>query len=272
LYGTLTQLEIVWERRLSPPRNIPINTLYYMSKTTQPIQKIKGRSKKYSSNAAKIAELTKNEVVDIQKAVETLYTLEHSNFKDGVSVELHVKLNINPTKSDQFVRGNLVLPHGTGKKTTIAAFVTEGNVEKAKKAGAQIVGGEDLIEELKNSGKINFDIAIAEQEMMKKLPVIARLLGTAGVMPNPKTGTVGDNIEEMITLIKKGKVDFKNDKSGNIHILCGKLNDDFTIEKIVENVTVALDAVEKAKPEAVKKKFVISAHLACSMSPSVKIA
>ena len=242
-----------------------------MPKNTNSIIKIKGRSKKYSANVAKITESTKNEVVDIKKAVEVLYTLEHSNFKESVSVELHVKLNINPTKSDQFVRGNLVLPHGTGKKLTIAAFVTEGNIELAKKAGAQIAGSDDLIEEIKNSGKINFDIAVAEQEMMKKLPLIARLLGTAGVMPNPKTGTVGDNIEEMISLIKKGKVDFKNDKSGNIHILCGKINKDFDIEKIVENVTAALDAVEKSKPEAVKKKFVISAHLACSMSPSVRI-
>jgi large subunit ribosomal protein L1 len=248
------------------------NYHYIMSKTNQTIIKIKGRSKKYSSNIAKITQLTKNETVTIQKAVETLYALEHPSFKDGSSVELHVNLNINATKSDQFVRGNLVLPHGTGKKITIAAFVTEANIELAKKAGADIVGSDELIEELKNSGKINFDIAIAEQEMMKKLPVIARLLGTAGVMPNPKTGTVGDNIEEMISLIKKGKVDFKNDKSGNIHVLCGKLNKDFTIEKIVENVTAAFEAIEKSKPEAVKKKFVISAHIACSMSPSIKIA
>lgn len=247
-------------------------TTINMTKNNQKINKIKGRSKKYSANVAKVTELTKNEVVSIQKAVETLYSLEHPSFKDGSSVELHVKLNINPTKSDQFVRGNLVLPHGTGKKLTIAAFVTEGNIELAKKAGANIVGSDELIEEIKNSGKINFDIAVAEQEMMKKLPAIARLLGTAGVMPNPKTGTVGDNIEEMITLIKKGKVDFKNDKSGNIHILCGKINDDFSIEKIVENVTAAFESVEKSKPEAVKKKFVVSAHLACSMSPSVKIA
>jgi large subunit ribosomal protein L1 len=243
-----------------------------MSKSNQTIIKIKGRSKKYSSNVAKVTELTKNETVSIQKAVETLYALEHPNFKDGSSVELHVKLNINPTKSDQFVRGNLVLPNGTGKKLVIAAFVTEANIELAKKAGANIAGSDELIDEIKNSGKINFDIAVAEQEMMKKLPAIARLLGTAGVMPNPKTGTVGDNIEEMITLIKKGKVDFKNDKSGNIHVLCGKINSDFTIEKIVENVTAAFEAIEKSKPEAVKKKFVVSAHIACSMSPSVKIA
>jgi large subunit ribosomal protein L1 len=234
--------------------------------------RIPGRSKTYANNIQTIKEATGGNVVDISKAVETLLSLEHPKFKDGASVELHFNLNINPTKSDQFVRGNLVLPHGSGKKLKIAAFVTEASVAAAKKAGADIVGGDDLIEEIKKTNKIDFDIAIAQPDMMKKLPVIARVLGTAGVMPNPKTGTVGENIEEMITLIKKGKVDFKNDKSGNIHILVGKINKDFDVAKLVENIQSAMDAVEKAKPEAVKKKFVLSAHIAASMSPSIRIA
>jgi large subunit ribosomal protein L1 len=233
--------------------------------------KLIGRSKKYSANVAKIKELTAGKAVSIEKAVEVLYAIENPKFKDGVSVELHFNLNINATKSDQFVRGSLVLPHGNGKKVKIAAFVTEGNVASAKKAGAEVVGGEDLIEELKNSSKINFDIAVAEPEMMKKLPVIARLLGTAGVMPNPKTGTVGENVAEMIELIKKGKVDFKNDKTGNVHITCGKLNSDFDAAKLIENIKLAIETVEKSKPEAVKKKFVTSISLATTMSPSVTI-
>ncbi len=235
------------------------------------ITKIVGRSKKYSQNKAIVEKATKGAGISIQEAVGLLSTLDHAKFKEGVSVELHVKLNINPTKSDQFVRGSVVLPHGTGKKITIAAFVSEGSVDAAKKAGADIVGSEELIQELKDSGKINFDIAVAETSMMTKLPAIARLLGTAGVMPNPKTGTVGDNISDMIELIKKGKVDFKNDKSGNIHILAGKISDKFTQEQLIENITAAFDAVEKAKPDAVKKKFVTSAHIACSMSPSIKL-
>jgi large subunit ribosomal protein L1 len=235
------------------------------------IVKIAGRSKKYSQNKAIVEKATKGAGLAIPEAVELLRTLDHAKFKDGASVELHVKLNINPTKSDQFVRGNVVLPHGTGKKIVIAAFVSDGNVEAAKKAGADIVGSEDLIQELKDSGKITFDIAVAETSMMTKLPAIARLLGTAGVMPNPKTGTVGDNIGDMIELIKKGKVDFKNDKSGNVHILVGKISDKFTQEQLVENITSAIEAVEKAKPDAVKKKFVTSAHIACSMSPSIKL-
>jgi large subunit ribosomal protein L1 len=245
-----------------------ITKLYIMS---DKIIKIAGRSKKYSSNKTLIEKETKSEAVSIEKAVDLLLTLDQPKFKDGVSVELHFNLNINPTKSDQFVRGSVVLPHGTGKKVTIAAFVTEAKLDDAKKAGADIIGGEELVEEIKTSGKINFDIAVAEPAMMTKLPAIARLLGTAGVMPNPKTGTVGENIADMIELIKKGKIDFKNDKSGNVHILVGKISKAFTKEQLVENTTSAIEAIEKVKPEAVKKKFITAVHVACSMSPSIKI-
>ena len=108
--------------------------------------------------------------------------------------------------------------------------------------------------------------------MMKKIPAIARILGTAGVMPNPKTGTVGDNVEEMIKIILAGKIDFKNDKGGNLHIPCGKINKSFTVETIVQNIQAAIDAIEKAKPEAVKKKLIASAYISATMSPSIKIA
>jgi large subunit ribosomal protein L1 len=241
-----------------------------MSKTQQLKTK---RSKKYNSNQLKIqTALQGKEILELNQAVELLFNLDQPKFKEGPSIELHLKLSVNPTKSDQFVRSSVVLPHGTGKKIRIAAFVSADKVELAKKAGAQIVGGEDLIEQIKSDQKIDFDIAIAQPELMKKLPVIARLLGTAGVMPNPKTGTVGENVEEMINLIKSGKVDFKNDKTSNLHILCGKINGEFTAAKIVENVQAALDAVEKAKPEAIKKKYILSAHLATSQSPSIRIS
>jgi large subunit ribosomal protein L1 len=239
---------------------------------SEKILKISGRSKKYSANKALVDQATKSLPVSVEEAVGVLQSLTHPSFKNGVSVELHVNLNINPTKSDQFVRGSVVLPHGTGKKVKIAAFVSDAKADEAKKAGAEIVGGEDLIEEIKKTNKINFDIAVAEPAMMTKLPTIARLLGTAGVMPNPKTGTVGENISEIVELIKKGKVDFKNDKSGNIHILVGKISNEFSKEQLIENINSAIEAVEKVKPEAVKKKFFNTIHIACSMSPSVKIA
>jgi large subunit ribosomal protein L1 len=241
--------------------------------STNPTGTKKG-SKKYRANLEKIktklAE-TGTKTLSVEEAVNLLFDFDQPNFKDGPTVELHAKLNINPTKSDQLVRGSVVMPHGTGKKVKIAAFVTPQNVERAKKAGAELVGGEELIEEIKNTSKIDFDIAIAEPEMMKKLPPIARILGTAKVMPNPRTGTVGENIEEMIQTIQAGKVDYRNDKTGNVHIICGKINSGFDSAKILENVQAAINSLEKVKPEAVKKKYILSLHLASSLSPSIQI-
>lgn len=239
------------------------------------ITKLNNRSKKYSANYAKIQETLnaqKSQSLSVTDAVKTLTSLEQPNFKAGTTLEIHFKLNINATKSDQLVRSSVTLPNGTGKKVIIAAFVNPENVEIAKKAGADIVGSEDLVEEIKKNGKVNFEKAIAEPDMMKKLPTIARILGTAGVMPNPKMGTVGTNIAEMIELIKAGKVDFRNDKSGNVHFLVGKIGKDFTEEKLIQNVNAAIDAVEKTKPETIKKKFISSIHLCAAMSPSIRIS
>jgi large subunit ribosomal protein L1 len=242
-----------------------------MTNTT--INRTKKVSKKYAANLAKIKEATAGkDKLELKTAVETLFSLEQPKFKDGCMVELHVKLNINPTKTDQNIRSSVSLPNGIGKKITIAAFVTPDKVEAAKSAGATIIGGEELIEEIKTNGSVNFDRAIAVPEMMKKIPAIARILGTAGVMPNPKTGTVGENVEEMIKIILAGKIDFKNDKGGNLHIPCGKINKAFTVETIVQNIQAAIEAIEKAKPEAVKKKLIASAHISSTMSPSIKIA
>ncbi len=239
------------------------------------IIKLNNRSRKYSANFALIQDAiksNKNEIFSVESAVKTILSLEQPAFKDGSSLEIHFKLNINPTKSDQLVRNSVVLPHGTGKKVIVAAFVNPENADLAKKAGADIIGAEDLIEEIKQSGKVNFDKAIAEPDMMKKLPAIARILGTAGVMPNPKLGTVGTNIEDMIKIIKAGKVDFRNDKTGNVHFLLGKINKFFDEAKLIENVKSAIDAIEKCKPDVIKKKYIISIHLASTMSPSLRIA
>jgi large subunit ribosomal protein L1 len=230
------------------------------------------RSKKYLKNREALASLiAKNgsEVFEVEKAVEILQGLEKSNFKIAETVEIHFKLAINPTRSDQLVRSSVVLPNGTGKEVKIAAFVNPQNVELVKKLGVYRAGSDDLIEEIKTSGNVDFDKAIAEPDVMKKLPPIARVLGTAGVMPNPKTGTVGENLEEMINLIKNGKVDFRNDKSGNLHFSVGKLS--FENAKLIANILEAIDAVEKAKPEALKKKYVSSIHICSTMSPSIRI-
>jgi large subunit ribosomal protein L1 len=239
------------------------------------IIKLNKRSKKYSANFAKIQDAykaKKSEILTTPEAVEILLGLEQPNFKDGNSLEIHFKLNINPTKSDQIIRSSVSLPHGTGKTVTVAAFVNPENEAKAKSAGADLVGSDDLIEEIKKNGKVNFQKAVAEPDMMKKLPAIARILGTAGVMPNPKLGTVGTNIEEMIKLIKAGKVDFRNDKTGNIHFLVGKISKEFDAKKLVDNINLAIETIEKLKPETIKKKYISSIHLCTSMSPSIRIA
>jgi len=236
------------------------------------ITKLQGRSKKYSVNALRIKETLKDKtILTIPEAVDLLFSLEQPAFKDGQSVELHCKLAIDSTKSDQLVRSSVVLPNGTGRKVVVAAFVNSENVDKAKKAGADIVGSDDLVEKIKTDGKINFDKAIAEPEMMKKLAAIARILGVAGVMPNPKTGTVGSDIAGMIKTIKAGKVDFKNDKSGNLHFVCGKINKQFSPAKIVENIEAIVDSIEKAKPEAIKKKYILTIHLTSTISPSIRV-
>jgi large subunit ribosomal protein L1 len=237
------------------------------------ITKLPGRSKKYSANFIKIQEATKDKPqgLPLKEAVDLLLSLETSNYKDGSTVELHAKLNINPTKSDQTVRSSVSLPNGTGKKVLVAAFVSSDKEEEAKKAGADFVGGETLVEEIKKAGSINFDKAVASPSMMKNLAPIARILGVAGVMPNPKNGTMGENLEEMVKSIKAGKVDFKNDKSGNLHLICGKVNKSFDSAKLVENIESAMEAIKKAKPEAVKKKYILTVHLSASTSPSIKV-
>lgn len=224
-------------------------------------------SKSYKANKEKV----ENKMYSVKEAVALLADMKMPKFKNGVSVELHFKLNINPTKSDQLVRSSTTLPNGTGKTLKIAAFVTADTEADAKEAGADVIGGENLIEEIKKTGKIDFDAAVAEPAMMKKLGPIARILGTAGVMPSPKNQTVGTDMKEMILPLKKGKIEIKNDKTGNVHLLVGKF-EKMNQEQIVENIEHAIEAVEKAKPEVVKKKYIESIHVATTMSPSVKIS
>ncbi len=242
----------------------------YMSKKNINVKtKLQKRvSKRHFQNIQTVADATKGKVISVQEAIDLLLKINNTKFKDS-SFELHVKLGIDPTKSDQFIRGSVVLPHGTGKTVRVAAFVTANKESEAKAAGADIIGGEELIAQIKESGKIDFDVAVAEPEMMKKLPVIAKQLGIAGVMPSPKTNTVGENIGDMVKLIKAGKIDFRNDKSGNLHVMFGRTS--FAPEKILENANTLIDTIEKLKPDTVKKAFIKTMHLSTAMSPSVKI-
>jgi large subunit ribosomal protein L1 len=224
-------------------------------------------SKNYAKNLATV----EKKVYTIEDAITALMAMELPKFKSGVTVELRFKLNIDPTKADQLMRSSVVLPHGTGNEVKVAAFVNPENEKAAKAAGADIIANDTYLEELKKTGKIEFDAAVAEPDMMKKLAPLARVLGTAGVMPSPKNHTVGTDIEAMIKMLKSGKIDIKNDKGGNVHLVVGKINKDFTAIKLVENVKTAIEALEKSKPEGVKKKLIASAYLKSTMSPSVQI-
>jgi len=184
------------------------------------------------------------------------------------SVEAHFRLDIDPKKSDQQARGVAVLPHGTGKSVKIVVFTTTQKKE-AEAAGAELVGGEELIDKIKSSGKIDADVAIATPEMMPKLAGIAKILGPKGLMPNPKNQTVTPKVTEVIEALKYGRADFKNDNSGNIHQTIGKVS--FDEAKLEENFKALLEAVRKAKPEAAKGKFIKGIAVCSTMGKAVRI-
>lgn len=191
------------------------------------------------------------------------------NTKFKGSIEVHIRLGIDPKKTEQGARGSVSLPNGTGKTKKIAAFVTESKEKIAKDAGAFLVGGEELIKKIKETEKTDFDVAIAEPAMMKLMAPIAKVLGQRGLMPNPKTGTVTENIAGIIKEISGGKVDFKNDESGNIHQIIGK--SDFDTAKLVENYKVFITAVHAVKSTTVKKQFVMSIVVNATMGPGIKV-
>lgn len=194
---------------------------------------------------------------------------ESAKAKFDESVEVHVRLAIDPKKSDQQVRGVAELPHGTGKKVKVAVFTTTQKKE-AETAGAELVGGEELIEKIKTSGKIDADIAVATPEMMPRLATIAKILGPKGLMPNPKNKTVTPKVGEVIESLKKGRADFKNDGSGNVHQVIGKVS--FENSKLEENLKAFTEALRKSKPEAAKGKFVKNVSVCSTMGKSFQIS
>ena len=218
--------------------------------------------KKYQASAGKI---DPNKAYSIEEAVKIIK--ENKSAKFDESVEIHIKTNIDTKKSDQFVRGTVVLPHGTGKSKKIAV-ITSTNSDEAKTAGADIVGGEELIDKI--SKKINFDILVATPEMMPKLAKVAKILGPKGLMPNPKTETVTTKIKETVEALKKGKAAFKNDDTGNIHQVVGRVS--FDEMKLVENAKAFLDSINKTKPAGLKGKLIGSVTLCSTMGPGVKIS
>ena len=221
------------------------------------------RSKRYTALKDKI---TTGSQYSIDEAIQLLKD-NPTKFDSGV--EIHIRLGIDTKKSDQVVRGSAKLPHGTGKEKKVIAFVNANQETEAKEAGADIIGTEEIIAEIKKSGKTDFDVAVATPDMMKKIAPVARILGQRGLMPNPKTETVGPNVSEMIGALKSGKINFKNDDGGNIHVLVGRIS--FEKDQIRDNINALLEALRKAKPSTSKGDFIQRATLCTSMSPSVEI-
>lgn len=221
-------------------------------------------SKRYKAAAEKI---TKGKTYSVAEAVEAI---KAAPTKFDASVELHIRLGVDPKKSDQTVRGSVQLPHGTGKTKKVIAFVDPNHESDAKEAGADIIGTAEVVNQIKTTGKIEFDVAVATPDMMKQLAPIARILGQKGLMPNPKTETVGTDVKKMVTALKKGKVNFKNDNTSNVHLAVGRVS--FSAEQIVENVTATIEAIRKAKPATSKGTFMRSITLTTTMGPGVPLS
>lgn len=212
--------------------------------------------------------IDKNKTYSLAEAVDLVK--ETSTVKFDASVEIHINLGIDTKKGDQIVRSVVALPHGTGKTVRVAAFVADDQVETAKAAGADHAGSDALIEEIKKTEKCDFDVAVATPDMMKKLAGIARILGQKGLMPNPKTGTISPDVTKLIKELKQGKVSFKNDAGGTIHVACGKIS--FPKEQLVANIEAIIDSIKKAKPETLKGNYITGVFISSSMGPSVRVA
>jgi large subunit ribosomal protein L1 len=223
---------------------------------------------KRSKNYREVIRKKTKETYSLEDAVGFL--VENAKAKFDESVEMHIRLAIDPKKGDQQVRSSMTLPHGTGKERKVAV-ITSVATKEAKDAGANMVGGEEIIADIK-SGKFfdaGVDVLVATPEMMPKLASVARILGPKGLMPNPKAETVTTKVAETVASLKKGKIQIKNDATGNVHHVIGKRS--MGAEKITENAKAFLDAVFGAKPAGVKGSFVVKVSLCTTMSPSVEI-
>lgn len=203
----------------------------------------------------------------IEEAVSIMKEMAKAKFDE--TIEVHFRLGIDPKKGEQQIRTAMSLPHGTGKKVRVAAFVGDDKVEECKKAGADIVGSEDLIEEIKTTEKTDFDVAVAEPAQMRNIAKIAKILGTRGLMPSPKNETVTPTPVKAIEELKKGKISFKNDNTANIHVAIGKMS--FDANKLVENFEALLTHVRKIKPAKSKGIYFKNISISSSMGPGIKL-
>ena len=203
--------------------------------------------------------------LSLEEAINLLQETATAKFIE--SVELHANLNIDPKYADQQLRTTVTLPHGVGKSTRIAVLTNETNFTEAKEAGADIVGSQELIDDI-SQGILNFDLLVSTPDMMPKLAKLGRVLGPKGLMPSPKSGTVSTNLTETLSEFKKGKFEYKADKTGVVHVSFGKAN--FSQNQLIDNLTSLYQSIEQNRPSGVKGKYFKSLFICTSMGPSIQ--
>jgi large subunit ribosomal protein L1 len=222
---------------------------------------MKKRGKKYVAAAAKIEPSRKH---NLEEAVSKVKEIAFAKFDE--TVELTVWLGVDPRKADQLVRGTLVLPHGLGRSKSVLVIAQGDKIKEAEEAGADFVGGEDMVAKIKG-GWLEFDAVIATPDMMRLVGGLGKVLGPRGLMPNPKTGTVTFDVKTAVQETKAGKIEYRVDKTGVVHCPVGKVS--FEADKIRDNARALLEAIVKAKPSTAKGKYVKKVNLAATMSPGV---
>ncbi|MDW7667289.1 MAG: 50S ribosomal protein L1 [Bacillota bacterium] len=222
------------------------------------------RGKKYQ-DSAKVVDREK--LYDINEAIDLVQETAKANFDE--TIELHIRLGVDPRHADQQVRGAIVLPHGTGKTKKVLVFAKGEKAAEAEKAGADYVGGQEYAEKIQNENWFDFDVVVATPDMMSVAGRLGRVLGPKGLMPNPKSGTVTMDVKNAVEDIKAGKVEYRVDKTAIIHVPVGKKS--FGSEKLYENTKTLIDAVIKARPASSKGRYLRSVTIASTMGPGIKI-
>ncbi|MCD6442605.1 MAG: 50S ribosomal protein L1 [Thermotogae bacterium] len=222
------------------------------------------RSKRYS----RVRELVdRAKFYSIDEAIELVKKTATAKFDE--TIELAIKTGIDPRKSDQMVRGTITLPHGTGKKVRVLVFAKGEKAKEAQEAGADIVGAEELIEKIAKEGFLDFDVAIATPDMMRYVGRLGKILGPRGLMPSPKSGTVTEDVASAVKEFKSGRIEIRNDRTGNLHLPIGKVS--FDKEKLKENLVSALSQINSMRPQAVKGRFLEKAVISSTMGPGIKL-
>ncbi len=222
------------------------------------------RGKKYK---ASVAQFDRHHLYTPSEAVDLVKTSATASFDE--TVELALRLGVDPRKADQIVRGTLSLPAGTGRTARVAVFAAGEKATEARAAGADVVGADDLVARVANEGFLEFDVAIATPDLMGQVGTLGRVLGPRGLMPNPKTGTVTDDVERAVTEFKGGRVEYRTDKVGNIHLRIGKAS--FERAQLLENLHAVIEEIYRAKPASSKGRYLRAVTLSSTMGPGVHI-